>query len=170
MAARYSGMRLSRLIVIVMVVSGLLAGLAGASEVGGSAHLLDPTGLQQAQYGYAGIVVAALAGFEPVLVIVSGLLLGAIISAGTQLAGIAFPVGLVGTFEGIILFAVVSAALLVNYRVRWASGRSHPRSLGDPTKSAASLAGGPSAEEAVPLQAAVPSNTVPAPVPNREVH
>ena len=155
-AARYGGIRLSRLIVIVMVVSGLLAGLAGASEVGGVAHLLDPTGLQQAQYGYAGIVVAALAGFEPVGVIVSGLLLGAIASAGTQLAGIAFPVGLVGTMEGIVLFAVVSTAIFVNYRVRWT------------TKSTSAPAGAPSAEEVGPPPTA-PSNTVTVPVLNREI-
>lgn len=118
--ARYGGIRMPRMILMVMAVSGLFAGLAGAGEVGGFSHLLDPTGLQQAQFGYAGIVAAALAGFEPLAVVVTGLLLGAVSSAGTQLAGVAFPEGLVGTIEGIILFTVVSGALLVLYRVRWA--------------------------------------------------
>lgn len=118
-AARYSGISLSKMVLLVMTVSGVLAGLAGASEVGGFSHLLDPAGLQQAQFGYAGIVVAALASFEPLAVILTGLLLGAITSAGTQLAGIAFPQGLVGTIEGVVLFTVVSAAILVQYRFRW---------------------------------------------------
>lgn len=121
--ARYSGISMAKMIVLVMAVSGLLAGVAGASEVGGFAHLLDPNSLQQAQFGYAGIVVGALAGFEPAAVILTGLLLGAVSSAGTQLAGVAFPQGLAGTIEGIILFTVVSAALLVMYRVRWVARR-----------------------------------------------
>jgi ABC-type uncharacterized transport system permease subunit len=129
-AARYSGISMPRMIVLVMILSGAFAGLAGASEVGGFSHLLDPTGLQQAQFGYAGIVVAALAGFEPVAVIITGLLLGAVSSAGTQLAGVAFPAGLVGTMEGIILFTVVSAAVLVLYRVRL-TPRGRGRSAAD---------------------------------------
>ncbi|MGH9056490.1 MAG: ABC transporter permease subunit, partial [Acidimicrobiales bacterium] len=118
-AARYSGMSTRRLLLVVMIISGLLAGIGGASQVGTSAHLLDPSGLQQAQYGYTGIVVAALGAFDPIATIFAAVLLGAIASAGTQLEGVHFPVGLVGTIEGIILFCVVSAALLTLYRIRW---------------------------------------------------
>lgn len=118
-AARYSGISTRRLLIVVMLVSGALAGLAGSSQVGTASHLLDPTGLQQAQYGYAGIVAAALGAFDPIATIFAGVLLGAIASAGTQLEGVKFPVGLVGTIEGIILFCVVSAALLTFYRIRW---------------------------------------------------
>lgn len=118
-AARYAGLRVRRLIIVVMLLSGALAGIAGAAQVGSASHALDPAGLEQVQYGYAGIVAAALGAFDPVLVFVSGLLLGAITSAGSTLVGPSFPVGLVGTIEWIVLFSVISGAFLVNFRVRW---------------------------------------------------
>jgi simple sugar transport system permease protein len=122
-AARYSGLNVRRLIIIVMLLSGALAGIAGAAQVGSASHALDPTGLEQVQYGYAGIVAAALGAFDPVIVFASGLLLGAITSAGSILIGPSFPVGLVGTIEWIILFSVISGAFFVNFRVRWRTGK-----------------------------------------------
>ena len=51
-AARYAGRRLRRKILVVMCLSGAIAGLGGASQEGDFAHQLDPTGLQSSFYGY----------------------------------------------------------------------------------------------------------------------
>ena len=118
-AARYSGLNVRRLIIVVMLLSGALAGIAGAAQIGSASHALDPTGLEQVQYGYAGIIAAALGAFDPIVVFAAGLLLGAITSAGSILVGPSFPVGLTGTIEWIILFSVISGAFLLNFRVRW---------------------------------------------------
>src|SRR2546429_2605619 len=56
--ARYAGMRTRRKVLSVMMVSGGLAGLAGASQVGDFGHVLDPRGLQHAGLRYTGIRVA----------------------------------------------------------------------------------------------------------------
>src|ERR1700751_1665916 len=66
-AARYAGMRTRRKILAVMALSGAIAGLGGASQVGDFSHTLDadPNGLQKQYYGYTGIVVAALARSNP---------------------------------------------------------------------------------------------------------
>lgn len=125
-AARHSGINVRWLIIVVMLLSGALAGVAGAAQVGSSSFALDPTGLQQVQFGYAGIIAAALGAFEPLAVFVTGLLLGAITSAGATLTGPSFPVGLVGTIEWIVLFSVISAAFLVNFRVRVRPGGTLP--------------------------------------------
>src|SRR5437588_871241 len=47
-AAHYAGIRTQRKIVAVMALSGALAGLGGATEIGDFRHVLDPRGLQQA--------------------------------------------------------------------------------------------------------------------------
>ena len=117
-AGHYAGMRTKRAIVVVMVLSGALAGFAGASQVGDFTHLLEPRGLQQASYGYTGIVAAALGRFNPLAVILSAVFLGALTNAGFALQGATFPQGLVGIMEGIILFCVLSAEMLSRYRVR----------------------------------------------------
>ncbi|HXJ63670.1 MAG TPA: ABC transporter permease, partial [Actinomycetota bacterium] len=62
--ARYAGMRTRRKIMSVMMLSGALAGLGGVSQIGDFSHQLDPKGLNQAGYGYTGIVVAALARYN----------------------------------------------------------------------------------------------------------
>lgn len=117
-AADYAGIRTKRRVVMVMAIAGALAGIGGASQIGDFSHVLDPRGLQQAGYGYAGIVVAALALYDPLVVVVVAFFLGALTNAGFALQGPTFPIGLVGMMEGIILFCVLGGGLLTRYRVR----------------------------------------------------
>ena len=125
-AAHYAGMRTRRKIVAVMAISGALAGLGGASQVGDFRHTLDadPNGLQRQYYGYAGIVVAALARYNPFAVLVVAFLIGGLQNAGNTLQGADFPSGLVGVIQGLILFCALGGELLVRYRVRF--GRRAP--------------------------------------------
>jgi simple sugar transport system permease protein len=122
-AANYAGIRTKRKIVSVMAISGGVAGIAGASQIGDFGHVLDPRGLEQAQYGYTGIVVAALALYNPLAVVLVSVLIGGITNAGFALEGPAFPTGLIGTMEGIILFTVLGGEILARYRI---SRRHHP--------------------------------------------
>src|SRR4051812_2295494 len=125
-AARYAGMRTRRKILAVMALSGAIAGLGGASQVGDFSHTLDadPNGLQKQYYGYTGIVVAALARYNPLACVVVAFLIGALQNAGNTLQGADFPSGLVGVMQGIILFSALGGELLVRYRVR--VGRTLP--------------------------------------------
>ncbi len=116
-AARYAGMRTRRKIVAIMCLSGAIAGVGGASQDGDFRHLLDARGLQQANYGYTGIVVAALARYNPFAVVLVAFLLGGLQNAGYTLQSAEFPSGLVGVMQGMILFAMLGGELLVQYRI-----------------------------------------------------
>jgi general nucleoside transport system permease protein len=118
-AGRYAGMRTRRKILAVMCLSGALAGLGGASQDGDFRHQLDPRGLQQANYGYTGIVIAALARYNPLAVVLVAFLLGGLRNAGFTLQGADFPAGLVGVMQGLILFCALGGELFVRYRVRF---------------------------------------------------
>jgi general nucleoside transport system permease protein len=118
-AARYAGIRTRRKILAVMCLSGAVAGLGGAAQVGNFDHLLDPRSLQQQLYGYTGIVVAALARYNPFAVVVIAFLLGGLKNAGFALQGADFPSGLVGVMQGIFLFSVLGGELLIRYRIRF---------------------------------------------------
>ena len=126
-AARYGGVRVRRTILAVMALSGAIAGLGGASQVGDFTHSVDgdPNGLQKIGYGYSGIVVAALARYNPVAVVVVAFLLGGLQNAGNTLQSAAFPAGLVGVIQGIILFSALGGEVLVRYRIRFGA-RAHP--------------------------------------------
>ena len=119
-AARYAGVRVRRKILAVMAISGAIAGLGGASQVGDFSHALDgdPNGLQKQGYGYSGIVVAALGRYNPLAVLIVALLIGGLDNAGNTLQGADFPSGLVGVIQGIILFSALGGELLVRHRVR----------------------------------------------------
>ena len=119
-AARYAGMRTRRKIVAIMCLSGAIAGIGGASQDGDFRHLLDARGLQQANYGYTGIVVAALARYNPFAVVLVAFLLGGLQNAGYTLQSADFPSGLVGVMQGMILFAMLGGELLVQYRISFA--------------------------------------------------
>jgi simple sugar transport system permease protein len=126
-AARYAGMRTRRKIVAIMCLSGAIAGVGGASQMGDFRHLLDARGLQQANYGYTGIVVAALARYNPFAVVLVAFLLGGLENAGYTLQSAEFPSGLVGVMKGMILFAMLGGELLVQYRISFgrAGRRTH---------------------------------------------
>ena len=132
-AARYAGMRLRRKILAVMCLSGAIAGIGGASFEGDLAHQLEPTGLSASFYGYTGIVVAALARYNPFAVVPVAFLIGGIQSAGFDLQGADFPSGLVGVMEGIILFCALGGELFIRNRVRF-----RRRAVAHPSPEAAS--------------------------------
>lgn len=117
-AASYAGMRTRRKILAVMALSGAIAGIGGASQDGDIRHTLDPRGLTSAGYGYAGIVIAALARYNPFAVCLVAFLLGGLQNAGYTLQGVDFPSGLVGVLQGLILFCALGGELLIRYRVR----------------------------------------------------
>ncbi len=127
-AARYAGVRIRRKILSVMALSGAIAGLGGASQVGDFSHSLDgdPHGLQQRGYGYTGIVVAALGRYNPFAAVLIAFLLGGLENAGNTLQGASFPAGLVGAIQGIILFSALGGELFIRHRVRIARQPAKP--------------------------------------------
>jgi simple sugar transport system permease protein len=111
-AARYAGVNIARNIIVVFMVSGGLAGLAGMSEVAGSAHVLQ-TAISPG-YGFTAIIVAYLAKFNPFGVVVSAILFGGLILAGREIQ----PSGIPQMIQGVILFTLIASDVLLRYRVR----------------------------------------------------
>ena len=111
-AARYAGLNISRNIILVMMFSGALAGLAGMSEVSGVVHRLQER--ISPGYGFTGIIIAWLAKLDPFAVIIVSILFGALIVAGREIQ----PSGLAQLLQGIILFMVISSDVLLRYKIR----------------------------------------------------
>lgn len=123
-AARYAGIPVRRMVVGVLALSGALAGLAGAGEVAGRAGQLDPQGLAVG-FGYTGIIVAALARYNPLAVPLVAVLLGALANAGTalqSLPGTRVPVAISTMLQGAILLFVLAGEVHLRHRVRWGRG------------------------------------------------
>ena len=110
-AARYAGINVARNILLVMALSGALAGLAGMNEV---AALRELNGRFQRGYGFTGVIVAWLARLNPLAAVLVAFLFGGLL-VGTQLIQ---PQGISSMLQGVILFVVVGAELLFRYRIR----------------------------------------------------
>ena len=132
-AARYSGICLTRNIILVMILSGGLAGLAGMAEVAGISRRLQ-TGLTVG-YGFTAIIVAWMAKLNPWGVIAVAILLAGLLVGGDQIQitmGLPAAVGLI--LQGLILFFMLGGVLLTDYRVRLVRRASSP---GVPTSGSA---------------------------------
>jgi hypothetical protein len=82
-AARYAGINVNWIIVLTMMIAGGLAGLAGAIETLGLNHKFAPefTG----GVGFDGITVALLGQTNPIGVVLSAFLLGALDAGGSRM-------------------------------------------------------------------------------------
>ena len=113
LAARYAGINITRNTVLVMMVSGALAGLGGMSEVTGVVHRLQTSPLA-AGYGFTGIIVAWLGKLNPLVIIVVSILFGALILAGREIQ----PSGVPKMIQGIILVCLIASDFFLRYRIR----------------------------------------------------
>jgi ABC-type uncharacterized transport system permease subunit len=111
-AARYAGIDIARNTVLVMMLSGGLAGLAGMSEISGVVHRLQAA--ISPGYGFTGIIVAWLAKLNPLVVIPVSILFGSLLLAGREIQ----PSGIPKLIQGIILFCLISSEVLLRYRIR----------------------------------------------------
>lgn len=111
-AARYAGVNIGRNQILVFMLSGGLAGLAGMSEVTGVVHRLQDA--ISPGYGFTAIIIAYLAKFNPWGVIVASVLFGALILAGREIQ----PAGIPAMIQGVILFTLIASDVLLRNKVR----------------------------------------------------
>jgi len=112
-AAKYAGINIMRNTILVMMLSGALAGLGGMSEVTGVVHRLQTSPIA-AGYGFTGIIVAWLAKLNPLVIILVSVLFGALLLAGREIQ----PSGVPKMIQGIILVCLIASDFLLRYRVR----------------------------------------------------
>jgi general nucleoside transport system permease protein len=127
-AARYAGMDIARNIVLVMIISGGLAGLAGYSQVAGVAFRLQ-SGIAVGD-GFTAIIVAWLAKLNPWSILLVSILMAGLSTGGDQLQiAMGLPAAVAGILQGSILFFVLGADVFVNYRLRIVRPHAHAPSI-----------------------------------------
>ncbi len=112
-AARYAGINISKIILLSMIISGGLAGVAGVGEVAGIKFRLNPN--VSPGYGYTGIVIAWLGGLNPLGVAIATFLYSGLLVGGDALqVAMQLPQATINIFNGSILFFI----LLFDFFVR----------------------------------------------------
>jgi general nucleoside transport system permease protein len=129
-AAVTAGISVGRATVLAMVLSGGLAGLAGANQVLGLQYSLAPG--FSGGVGFDAITLALLGRANPWGVVVAALLFGALRAGGLQMQAVTgTPVDIVTVIQSLIVIFVAAPALVrAMYRIRLARGTGQPVSKG----------------------------------------
>ena len=119
--ARYVGIKVERVVIRTMFLSGALCGLAGLLLVAGTNHTLTPTIVDGR--GFTAVMVSWLAKFNPVWMSFTSLLL---VFLGRGAGEIATKFGLNHSFgdilTGIILFFIIGSEFFINYEIKLTRG------------------------------------------------
>ena len=116
-AARFAGVSLTRVLVLVACLSGGLAGLAGAIEVMGVKGYVT-TDLSPG-FGYTGIVVAMLAALDPIGVVFAALFVATMfVGADSMSRALGVPSFIADVIVALSLLAMLVSLALAKYRIR----------------------------------------------------
>jgi ABC-type uncharacterized transport system permease subunit len=112
-AAKYSGMSVIRNFVLVMTLSGALAGMAGATQVLGTDHWVGQG--FSAGYGFDSIALALLGKSHPFGVVLAALLFGILRGGATSMQSLArIPIHIISVIQGMVIIFVAAPAI-----IRW---------------------------------------------------
>ena len=118
-AGKYAGIDFFKTTVIIMAISGGVAGLAGVGEAAGIHHYLSYPSTISSGYGFTAIIVAWLAKLNPLFVIVSGLFFAGILVGGDAIQiSVGLPAASVEIFNGTLLVFLIMGDYFLKHRVR----------------------------------------------------
>ena len=119
-AARYAGFSGKRTVWVGLLAGGTLAGLAGMADVAGPMGQL--TTQISSNYGFAGIIVAFVGRLHPAGIFLASLLMALLYLGGEQAQQyLNLPASISNVFQGMLLFFLLGADLLIAYQVRWSA-------------------------------------------------
>jgi simple sugar transport system permease protein len=117
-AAAFAGVPVTRTVVLVALLSGGLAGLAGAIEVAGRTSYITLD--MSPGYGYTGIVIAMLAALNPLGVLAAAVFVaGVLVGADSMSRAVGVPTYIADVIVAASLISVLVATLMTQYRLVW---------------------------------------------------
>lgn len=123
LAARYAGFSTRTTVWTALMISGGLAGLAGAIDAIGSIQQITPH--VSAGLGFTAIIVCFVGRLNPVGIVFAGLLLSMMIIGGELgQSRLGLPNALTGMFQGLLLVLLLACDTLINFRIRLRSALS----------------------------------------------
>ncbi len=126
LAARYAGFSDRRALWTALLISGALAGLAGAMEATGPLGQLTPN--VSTGYGFTAIIVAFLGRLHPLGCVFASLLLSMFLIGGELAQSrLGLPNAITGVFQGLLLFTLLACDTLINFRVKLTGFLAHPQ-------------------------------------------
>ena len=120
--ASYAGIKVERVIVRTMILSGTICGLIGLLLTAGTDHTLTTTIV--GGRGFTAVMVSWMAKFNPIMMIFTSLLI-VVLSRGASEISSVFSLNhsFADILTGIILFFIIGSEFFINYQVK--TGAKH---------------------------------------------
>ncbi|MCG8618891.1 MAG: ABC transporter permease [Desulfobacterales bacterium] len=123
-AGKYAGIDFLKTSLILMAISGGLAGFAGVGEVAGIHHYLGYPASVSSGYGFTAIIVAWLAKLNPLYAIFSGLVFAGIVVGGDAIQiSLGLPAATVQIVNGILLIFLIMGDYFLHHKVHIRFGK-----------------------------------------------
>ncbi len=114
--ARYAGMNVTKTLIIAVLISGGICGLAGMLQATGSEGRLGDN--ISAGLGFTAIITAWLARLSAPMILVTSFLFSVLLQGGSSLGVTTkIPASIAETIQGIILFFVLASEFFANYKI-----------------------------------------------------
>ena len=121
-AAKFAGFKQNSITIIVLLLSGGLAGVAGVIEVSANIGQLQPE--VSFGYGFTAIIVAFLGRLNPIGILFAGIMIATVkLGADNAQISMGIPKNVTGLFEGILLFFLLTGETLQKYRIKWSGAK-----------------------------------------------
>lgn len=114
-SAEYAGISIKKNILIVMALSGGLAGLAGFMQYAGVAHRIVENMPNNA--GYTAIVIAYLSRLNPFLVVIVSVLFGGLQNSTAYVQSLGVPSQIATMMQGVIMIFVIAGEFFQRYKI-----------------------------------------------------
>ena len=116
-AARYQGVSIKRNIVLAMLLSGAICGLAGSMNTAAIAHRL--TKGVDAGYGFTGIIIAWMSGLNPFASIVVAIVMAALVTGADSLQIVMkLPESMGAVLQGLVLLPLLAGSIFVEHKLK----------------------------------------------------
>ena len=120
--ARYAGIRVPRIYVRTMALSGAVCGIAGLLLVGGTDHTITTTTADNR--GFTAIMVSWLAKFSPAYMILTSFLLVFLQKGADEISTVfMLDQSFSEIITGIILFFIIGSEFFINYELKFRRNR-----------------------------------------------
>lgn len=116
--ARYVGIKVEKVVIRTMLLSGAICGIAGLLLVGGTDHTLTDT--IAGGRGFTAVMVSWLAKFNPIWMIFTSFLLVFLDKGASEIsAGFSLNQSFSDILTGIILFFIIGSEFFINYQIHF---------------------------------------------------
>jgi len=114
--ARYAGIKVSRVMLAAVFLSGGLCGLTGMIQSSALNRTLS-SGLSDGS-GFTGIIIAWIAQLSPIGIVITSFAFSILLQGGSSLeTAMQIPSSIANILQGLILFCVLGAEFFINYKI-----------------------------------------------------